>query len=223
MTHGPFATLLYVQWKQQRTELIALTLVCAALAPVSLWSTIDRTTDSPQWLMGVIGAASTMGPAAALIAAATGFLLAVRPYWLDARVRHTYPLALPLTRTAFALRRAGGGLVLAALPAAGLLIGALVASAALPDDARVRAFPVELAVRFLLAAATAFSAFFAVQYGLGNNARRRILLVAVTIVAFEIFGQLAFHTSLTEPTLEVLKGRFSPVRLFIDHWTLFNV
>jgi hypothetical protein len=69
-----------------------------------------------------------------------------------------------------------------------------------------------------------FSLAFALQYGLGHNAVRRILLVVVTIGAFEIGGQLIFGVSLTEPFWQLIIGDSSPLGIiFGERWVLFDV
>jgi hypothetical protein len=218
-----FRTMLFVQWKLQRAELLGLTLVAAVIPPIATWPGLDDGPDLVSALVRMVDTGTMIAPGGALLALSLGALLAMRPFMLDARVRHTYALALPVRRSTYALMRAASGIALCLIPAVGFLIGALVAAEAIPDSMWVRKYPAALAVRFLLATATAFAVFFGIQYGLGNRARRWLLIVGLTVVATEILAQALFRISMVGPTIELLSGSFSPVRLFIDRWKLFDV
>jgi hypothetical protein len=218
-----FRTMLFVQWKLQRTEILAVTLVAAVIAPVDVWARSGAGVDTSRLMTGLMSSGSLIRTAGALLAISIGALFALRPFLLDSRVQHAYTLALPLTRSRFALTRAATGMMLCLIPAVGFLIGTLVAAQALPDTLLVRKFPVALALRFLLAVATAFAVFFGLQYGLGNRARRWVLISALTVLGVEVFGQFTLRTSVVVPTIEALTGSFSPLRLFLDRWVLFDV
>ena len=219
-TTAMYKALLYAQWKHQRNELIVFTMAGAVLAPASLWQAHNGYSD---WNPMVLLSTSMMiGMLGSTIAIATGFLLAVRPFVLDSRSQHTYALALPVPRATYALLRVAAGLTLTILPAMGFLIGALVAAQAIPPAMLLRAYPVGLSVRFLLAAMLAFALGFGVQYGLGRNAARWIVIAAITIAGVEIFGQMVFQVSLTAPFWELLGGSASPLGVF-GRWMLFDV
>ena len=218
-----FRTMLFVQWKLQRAELLGLTLVAALIPPIATWPGFEEGGNLVTALIRMVDAGTIIAPAGALLALSLGALLAMRPFILDARVRHTYALALPIPRSTYALMRAASGLTLALIPAAGFLIGALVAVEAIPDSAWVRKFPVALTLRFLLAITTAFAIFFGVQYGLGSRARRWVLIVALTVAGTEMVGQGLLRVSMIGPTIELLSGSFSPLRIFRDRWALFDV
>lgn len=218
-----FRTLLFVQWKLQRAEILGFTLLASLIAPVAIWPRINDGYDRVGWLTNMIDSGTLIGTAGAMLAVVLGGLLAVRPFALDARARHTYPLALPIPRVRYALMRAGTGLTLCLVPAIGFLIGALVAAESIPDTLWLRKFPIALTVRFLLAVATAFAIVFGFQYGLGGRAKRWLVIVAVLLVAFEIFGLVVLRGSMIQPLAEFLSGSFSPIRLFRDRWVLFDV
>lgn len=221
MTAAMYRTMLYSQWKLQRAELVGFTLFAATICPFALWPHISRGAIDLR-LLASLNNNSGLLVVAAMLSAVLGMMLAVRPFFLDARVKHTYALALPVPRSQYALMRILTGLTLVVLPATGFLIGALVAVQALPDTVGLRKFPVALTLRFVLATATAFATFFGIQYGLGGKARRWMLLVALTMLGAEIFGQLVLRMSLIQPTIELLSGSFSPLRVFVDHWALFD-
>jgi hypothetical protein len=119
--------------------------------------------------------------------------------------------------------RAATGMALCLIPATGFLIGALVAAEVIPATQLLRKFPVALALRFLLALLTAFAVFFGLQYGLGERARRWVLIAFLTVLGVEVFGQFTLRTSVVVPTIEAFSGSFSPLRVFLDRWVLFDV
>lgn len=218
-----FRTMLFVQWKLQRTELLALTLVAAAIAPVATWPIVRSGVDPMIPLIRMVDGGSLIKSASGLLALGIGALLAIRPFALDARARHTYSLALPIPRSRYAFMRVGTGLSLGLIPVLGFLIGALVAVQIVPDTVWVQRYPLGLALRFLLAVVVAFAMFFGIQYGLGNRALRWVVIVALTVGGVEVIGQALAGTSMIGPTLDLLSGSYSPVRIFRDRWALFDV
>jgi hypothetical protein len=218
-----FRTMLFVQWKLQRAEILAVTMLAAVIAPLSIWTRVRGGVDGSRFVAGLMDSGSVIRIGGALLAIFVGAMFAIRPFLLDARMRHTYALALPMPRSRYALMRAAAGIALCLIPAAGFLIGALVAAEAIPASELVRKFPLALALRFLLAVVTAFAIFFGVQYGLGGRARRWVLITLLTILAVEVFGQFTLRTSVVVPAIELFGGAFSPLRIFLDRWVLFDV
>jgi hypothetical protein len=215
-----FRALLFVQWKHQRHELAFLALFGALIPPVTMWMAL---TGSPEPAARVLlDVAPGIGGFGAVFAASTGLALAIRPYWLDARSNHTYALALPLPRTRYGLLRAAAGATLILFPALGFLIGALLSIQVAPATS-LHAYPIGLAVRFVLAALAAFAIGFGIQYGLGRHAMRWTLITIATVAGVELFGQLTMRTSLTGPFFELLLREGSPLRIFWDRWMLFDV
>jgi hypothetical protein len=217
-----FAALLYTQWKHQRHELIVFAIVGGLIAPACLWDVVGSRSGGN--ILGLIGTAGLIGALGSVLAIATGLVLAIRPFVLDAQSKHTYPLALPVTRTHYTLLRVASGMTLVLLPTTGFLIGSLVAAQALPPSyLLVRAYPFGLALRFLLATITAFAIGFGVQYGFGRRAARIIVITAITVAGFEVLGQLVLHGSVTAPLWQLLLSNVSPFRVFFTRWMLFDV
>jgi hypothetical protein len=213
-----YKALLDQQWKHQRVELTALSIAAAVACPWALWtSSVFESDLRPINLLNTSNKIAFAGSIAALL---TGLLLATRPYSLDARSRHTYPLALPIPR---ALLRVFGGLTLVLVPAVSFFIGAVASAAAAPPAGLIHAFPMQLTLRFILACAFAFSIGFGVQYGLGRRAVRWMILVGLTLIGAEALGQLTFHVSMTEPFWSLIWHSGSPAHVFAAQWTLFNV
>lgn len=220
-TFAMYKALLSQQWKHQRVEITALAIAAAVACPGALWMNTSFTAEYRPWdLLNTAGKIALVGASASLVA---GLLLAIRPYALDARVRHTYALALPVPRADYALLRAACGMTLVLVPTAAFGIGAIVAAATAPPAGLIRAFPVQLTLRFLLAGGFAYAIGFAVQYGLGRRLMRWFMIVGLTLIFCEALGQLTFHVSLTDPFWSLLWHQGSPMHVFFSEWTLFNV
>lgn len=215
-----FRALLAQQWKLQRVDLTLLTIAAAVISPVYIWGAQSvEPANVPYALMNDAG---QIGVLAGGISVLLGALLAFRPFVTDGRSGHTYALSLPLARQRYAGLRILGGLTLVSLPASGLLIGALVAISDAPPS-NLHSHPLGLTLRFALASAFAFSLGFAIQYGLGRRALRWVLLTVITVAAAEIVGTLVFRVSLVGPFLELMRAQGSPLRIFVDHWQLYDV
>jgi hypothetical protein len=215
-----FNALLFVQWKQQRIELALLAIWGAIVAPIAIWAASSTSDDAAAWEL--LNAAETVAGFGGVLAAITGVLLAIRPFWLDARANHIYALALPVPRARYARFRIGSGVLLSLIPTLGFLIGALVAVQAAPRTT-LHAYPVGLTARFFLATMTAFAFAFAIQYGLGRKTLRWILIVVATIGSVELAGQITMHVSLASPFFELVRHESSPLAVFWNRWMLFDV
>jgi hypothetical protein len=220
-TFAMYKALLSQQWKHQRVEITALAIAAAVACPGALWMNTSYVAEYRPWdLLNTAAKIAVIGASASLLA---GLLLSVRPFVLDARVRHTYALGLPIQRSHYALLRAASGLTLVLVPTAAFLIGAVLAAATAPPTGLIRAFPVQLTLRFLLASAFAFSVGFGAQYGLGRRLMRWCIIVGLTLILCEALGQMMFHVSLTEPFWALVWHDGSPMHVFLSEWTLFNV
>lgn len=220
-TFAMYKALLEEQWKHQRVEITALAILAAVTCPGCMWTNLGSDPQTRPWtLMDTSVSIAVIGSLAAFF---TGLVLAFRPFVLDNQTKHTYALALPIPRAQYASLRMAGGLTLSLIPVAAFLIGAVLAAQLAPPAGMVRAYPVELTIRFLLATALAFAMGFGIQYGLGRRAVRWAAIVLFTVGGVEAVGQLAMHTSITAPFWTLLAHEGSPLRVFLSEWTLFNV
>ena len=219
MTFAMYRALLAEQWKHQRVEITALSIAAAVACPACVWMVTGG--EYQPWQLVETG--GKIGFAGAWIALITGVACSIRPYVLDARAKHTYALSLPVPRSDYSLLRVGSGLSLTLVPGVAFLIGASIAAQAAPPGTLLQTFPLQLTLRFALAAAFAFSFVFGVQYGLGRQAVRWLMIAGLTVIGVEVVGQLALHVSMTAPFFDLIVTRGSPLRVFMTRWTLFNV
>jgi hypothetical protein len=218
-----YKALLYVQWKHQRMELMLFTMLAGGIPALVTWSPWSDWGSHVMTPTAILSTSTSIGLLGAILAVAVGVVLAIRPYALDALGRHTYAAALPIPRTEYGLLRVACGMVLLLLPAAGFLVGSLLASAAIELPPMLHAYPVAITVRFVLATAMAFALAFSVQYGLGKHAARWIVIAVFVAGAIEAAGQLVASESLTGPFWTALASEASPLRVFAANWMLFDV
>jgi hypothetical protein len=134
-----------------------------------------------------------------------------------------YALSLPLPRWHYALLRFTAGAVLMAAPIVALWIGALLATATAQIPPGLQAYPNALALRFALAALTAYAVFFAISSGTTRTAGYVLSIIAALFVAQLLLGA----AGLSENIIHVLFDRVitwpGPLEIFTGRWMLIDV
>ena len=218
-----FREILRAQWRGSRLALLILA-VLAFAAPLTTvyWGGDLRTSGTDRvafWLSAAERIAALLPYLALLAGVAAGFLA-----WApDHAGRHVYALSLPISRPRFVALRFGAGAVIVAVPAVGLLAGAIVASLAVSLPEGLHAYPAQLTVRFLLASLTIYAIIFALSIA----TKRAQLLVAGAfggvIVADVILSAWNVGFSVTANTLIWLTTWPGPLSILAGSWTLFDV
>ena len=216
-----YTALLRQQFVLQRNELIALTVAAGAIAPVSLLGV--RSINGVAAAESLLALAVPLTIFSVIFAATTGLVMAIRAYSADSATRHTYALALPITRGDYALLRALTGISLMLLPLAGYAIGTYLTVAAVPTPPELYAYPFGVTLRCSLALLVCFSFGFALQYGLGRNAGRAFVIGIVLLGIVEIANAMVFYGVLTSDFWRALASDASPFAVFNTQWTLFDV
>jgi hypothetical protein len=160
-----------------------------------------------------------------MIAVMTGLICAVATWQPDVVTQHVYAMALPVPRTTYVVRRFATGLVLQLPVAAVLLVASFAALARAPLPDVVHAYPLGLAVQWLLGAWSVYAAVFLL---LSMEKRTAAIVVAVLFTLMAIDVALAyFHVVEQEPlisrTLVALFSDGSPFATFIRRWMLVDV
>lgn len=144
--------------------------------------------------------------------------------WADDHAgQHVYALSLPVRREVLAIHRFASGSILLLLPAASLLLGSLIATAAIDLPGGVRAYPIALVGRFVLAAFTCYAIFFAVSIA----TRRAVFFVLATIGAV-LLGELLLLLAgssfdLVKTVVTGLTTWPGPFEVLTGRWALFDV
>lgn len=183
-----FGQVLYTQWKWARTELLAYTLGACAVPMIILKIGVN--------VMGDPGVTGTL----AAVAAAGGFFvflafvcaigLAVRPYLADQALKHVYALSLPVPWATLLRYRFLAGAILLLAPTLAVFLGAWLAAMTTSMPPTLHAYPVGIAVRFLLSALEIYAATFLLQYVAGKHAVRVVLGIVAALVVAELASRL---------------------------------
>lgn len=217
-----FRMILFTQWKWSRVAVLIGVLAAFALPILSVQQAgdPDRTAWEARMLLNSVQSWSVLYPA---LATAIALFLALAAWGPDHRGRHVYALALPVPRWHYALQRFGAGIVLLAAPALALLFGAILASTTSSIPHGLRAYPVELAVRFTLALLVAYSVFFAISAGTTRTAGYVLSIIAAVIV----IQVLASAAGIELHLLPFLGDRVllwpGPLEIFSGRWMLIDV
>ena len=217
-----FAQTLYVQWKWNRDFLAFFTLVAFVAPLIILWIAMTHVGVSTARELVIVG--GVIGVTAGVVAVLAGVTLAWQGYGVDERAGHTYALSLPVTRLRALGMRAGAAGLLLVIPAVGVWIGAMTASAQAKLPPTLESYAGSLAVRALLASWLAHACMFGLRYAAGRRAKA--VLAGLIILG----GTLAF-LSASAPALHdpiVRLGRFlvdgpGPLGILAGRWTLIDV
>jgi hypothetical protein len=159
----------------------------------------------------------------ALLAAGAGLACAMTAWGHDHRGRHVYALSLPIPRARYTGMRFGAGALFLLIPVAGVLIGCLVGVAAIKVPTGLHAYPVALAVRFLVASFVAYALFFAVLAS-STKAAGYVLgtLGAIAVMLF-LMSSFNIGADLKSGLAELLFGDRGLLSVFTGHWMLIDV
>lgn len=213
-----FKALMVVQWKWTKWAALLTTLAGFAIPIASVQVVAMRSNSYMQEAGYVVGVMQQFAVVYALLAAAVGLAFAFAAWSNDHKGRHIYALSLPVSRSKYAAMRFAAGAIFLLLPTLGVLVGCLIASIIAPIPAGLHAYPIALALRFLLASGVAFAIFFAIAAstpkaaGLVLGGVASILVIAIILAAADIQFDLLGHVSgflFSEPgLLSVFTGRW---------------
>ena len=227
-----YQPMLFVHWKQARLLLIPFVMAAFGLPLLQVQGLGPGPGGEAVTLsaVAIVSAYQIWLPVFPLFAAAVGAMLALTAWNWDHQHQHVYALSLPLARWEYAMLKMGAGVVLLLIPAGALWLGSHVAAAAvsLPDG--LRAYPNELALRFLLSTLLAYALFFAMAAG----TIKTTVWVVTGVIAFFFVGDLlsrglAVYVPLFEDVniaAEVARWFVSaggPLEVFTGNWALIDV
>lgn len=212
-----FQAILITQWKWARLPLLAATIAAFALPVLSVVpNSAYRGASNAGYIMASMQGWALWYP---LLAAATGLLLATSAWGHDHRLNHVYALSLPVPRWRFALLRLGAGLVLLSAPVVAITAGSVAAIATTDVPTGLTGYPLALAMRFALAAVSAFTIFFAISAGTARTAG--YVLAAITLV---VLGEYVLATGSSGVSLiEYIMDWPGPMAIFTGRWMLIDV
>jgi hypothetical protein len=214
-----FRVILHNEWKWSRW-FVSLGTIAAFGLPILSVQTAGARGATPSDVLGAIQSWSVLYP---VLAGALGLLAGMAAWAPDHRGRHIYALVLPLPRWRYVLLRFSGGLTLLALPAAGVTLGAILATVMTTIPSGLYGYPLTLALRFALALLVAYSMFFAISAGTARTAGV-ILSVAALLIVVQM---LASAADLDWPIAQTVMNRVfdwpGPLAIFTRRWMLIDV
>lgn len=218
-----FAQVLKAQWLQARVIVILFLVVAFAVPLGSVYYGGDLRSMGSDDVSTWLGMSKTVGQVIPIVALSLGVLLGMAVWAPDHAGRHVYALSLPIPRWQLVLLRFAAGLVLLALPVAGLGVGAVIASSAVHLPSGIHAYPLQLTMRFALSATVMFAVFFAISIG-----TKRAVVATLGVVGGVLLADL-LRTALGDQPVVVtwvfvaLTTWPGPLAILMGRWALFDV
>jgi len=217
-----FHMILFTQWKWSRLILLPAVLAAFALPLLSVQGAGDP--NRTAWeARSLLYAVQSWGVGYPVLATAIALAIAMTAWGADHRGRHVYALSLPVPRWHYALQRFGAGVVLLALPAFALWLGALVAAATATIPPGLHAYPGAIAVRFALALGVAYAVFFAITAGTTRTAGYVLAIIAGIIVVQVLTASAGIELRLIPFMGDRLFLWPGPLEIFSGRWMLIDV
>jgi hypothetical protein len=217
-----FKTMLAVQWKWTKGAAFLATLLgfLIPIASVQLLSGLSDYRTSPA---GIVALMQGFGVAYATLAGGTGLAFAVIAWSQDHRGRHVYALSLPIRRGRYAAYRFIAGASFLLLPAAGVLIGSLVALSVAHIPLGLHGYPVALTLRFLVSSAVAFAIFFSIAASTPRTAGMVLGSIAGLFLVAGLIGAMGVRYDLLGHVSTLLFEAPGVLAVFTGRWMLIDV
>ena len=227
-----FQQILFTQWKSLRMGLIPFVIVAFGLpllAVQGLGPVPEAYEGARVGLQSVFTSWQMWLPWFPALAVTVGATAALNAWSWDHKTDHIYALSLPISRPRYAAWKMGAGALLVVVPALGLWLGALGASASIDLPASVNTYPTALAVRFLLASLLAYSMFFALAAG---TIRTTVIVLSSFVAMLVLTGIMTAYASAMVPgfafdfsawLVESLIEWPGPFEVFSGNWSLIDV
>jgi hypothetical protein len=224
-----FKEMLRAQWKWSWGAVLLASVAAFSIPLVSLQNAVIEGNSSQarySWMSEAEHFLSVMdrwGVFYTVVAVAIGLAVAVLAWSADHRGRHVYTLVLPIERWRFVLLRfaAGGSLLL--VPATVLLVGCLLAVGSVAIPAGLTAYPLELALRFTLAAVVAYGIFFAISSGTTRTAAMVLTPLLGLVLIDVVLSSVGVKLELLQNTALALFEWPGVMEVFTGRWLLIDV
>lgn len=227
-----FVRTLELHWKALRWPLALLAVLAFALPLIStarLVTAVEAFRDAgarvePMWSAGQLGGEwRELYP---ILAAATGFLVALGVWYRDHRQEHVYALSLPISRPRYVLLKMAAGATLLVPVATAFFVGALVLAAGLDLPEWIHAYPGRLALQFLLAMLLMYALMFAFAAGTVPTALKTLTAVTILLVLVLVLPALygGSPSGLVDRAWSLAARLLTgPFRVFSVSWSLVGV
>ena len=221
-----FKALMKVQWKWTRVTILVATIIGFAIpvGSVRLFDPRGYMPDSMRISPGyIIREMQQAGVLYAFLAGALGLFVAFIAWNADHKGRHIYALSLPVSRARYALMRFGAGSLFLLLPALGVLLGCLLAVAIMDIPQGMHAYPLQVAVRFMLASFVAYAIFFAAAASSQRAAATVLVSIAGFFLVAVIITAMGANVDLIGTASKFIFAEPGVLSIFTGRWMLIDV
>lgn len=227
-----FGQILFTQWKSLRIGMIPFVIAAFGLPIMAVQGFGGDHSASTSVMLDMqllFQGWQAWLPIFPALAVTVGMVTALNAWNWDHKGEHLYSLSMPIHRWQYALYKMGAGALLLLLPAVGMWLGALTASASLSLPEGLNTYPTLLSVRFLVAGLIAYSCMFALASG----------TIKTTVIIFSsIFGGILVLALASDLMVVAIPGWEWSVNVFIEralmewpgplqvfsgNWTLIDV
>lgn len=213
-----FRAILMTQWKWSRL-IILLATIAGFVLPLASLQSASTAFDAATF----VTAMQAWATGYALLAAMVGLLVALSAWQPDHAGRHVYALSLPVSRARYTALRFGAGSVFLAIPIVAVLIGCLVVAGIGAIPAGLHAYPLELTVRFALAAFVAYAIFFAIASSTPQAAGVVIGVIVAVLFTQYLLTVGGSKVDIIQPIGDFLFVRPGLFSVFTGRWMLVDV
>jgi hypothetical protein len=219
------------QWRVLRWGLLVFSVLAFAV-PVITTAAAGGLALGAQPVLDVISTFSVAGVPLAFGALLLGITVGSAGWGVDQNLGNVYLLVHPVPRWYMVLLRFASGLLLLALPVGALLVGNVAVTLLGSRPPYVQAYPVAQALRFALVSLVIYGVLFGASAlavparDEGERARKVLLGLAATgvVVALVIWADGALLGDALGRRLSAwLEGPWSPVRLLLSRWGLYDI
>jgi hypothetical protein len=219
-----FKALFKVQWKSTRGFILAAIVLGFAIPLFSVRDLVSYAAEYGRLTAdGIVRGMQAAGVLYAVLAGGVGLAVAFFAWAADQKGRHLYALSLPVTRARYALMRFGAGALMLLVPAAGVLLGCLVALLMIQLPAGMQAYPLALTMRFLLASFVSYALFFAIAGSSQRSAAVLLGLLGGFVVFSVMLGAMNVQTDLLSVAGRFLFAEPGLLSVFTGRWMLLDV
>jgi hypothetical protein len=220
-----YTQVLKAQWLAARLPVVLLAVLAFALPllTVTYGGSLEGapTERVALWLF----AAQKVGVLIPGLALLLGLLLGIGAWAPDHLGKHVYALSLPVPRAMYVMLRFAAGVTLLAVPVVALGIGALLASLSVSLPSGIHAYPVQITVRFAMAALVCFAIFFAISIATKRAALAVLGVICGVLLADLVLGAVGRGDAgtVTSTVFLLLTNWPGPLSILMGRWALFDV
>ena len=218
-----FNALMKVQWKWTRIAILIGTLAGFAIPLVSARELFLAGSLLHVTAADIVVRMAAAAPLYAFLAGFLGLAVAFVAWSADQKGRHVYALSLPVSRARFAAMRFGAGALFLLIPAAGVLVGCLVAAAAVQLPPGMHIYPLALTLRFLIASLLAFSIFFVVAAASQRAAAYALGGILAFVILSVLIEAIGVRADLIGKATSLLFAEPGLLSIFTGRWMLIDV